>query len=266
MLANPSTTTVPARITALGTDKPGEPESLDLPPGRTVLRPLVADTAASATVVEAFDADVGVGFQVRGGGAQTGLGAEPCLSAAATAWWTSSISTAQDDHASLVVMNPFRAQAVFDITLYSPDGPPLRRSGVDRRPAGAGALGHVRRERPVPGQAGRRGRARGERRAHRRRDADDDRGRRHPVGGGVAGPRVPLVPARRLRRRGGIDPDRGHRRRRGPARRGPAERGAAPSRRRPPRGSPGRGISRVLRDHRRRARPRPRSRRTGTVP
>ncbi|HYJ62008.1 MAG TPA: hypothetical protein VE032_11155, partial [Actinomycetota bacterium] len=126
VLANPSTTTAPARITALGTDKPGEPETLDLPPGRTVLRPLAADTAASATVVEAFDANVGVGFQVRGGGAQTGLGAEPCLSAAATAWWTSSISTAQDDHASLVVMNPFRAQTVFDITLYSPDGPPLR--------------------------------------------------------------------------------------------------------------------------------------------
>ena len=126
VLANPGTDTVPVRITSLGA-KPGEAgEALELPPERTVLRPLVADSPDAATVVEAFDGEVGVGYLVRGGGSQTGLGAEPCVSTPATRWWTSSLSTEQGDHASLVVMNPFRAQAVFDIALFAADSPPVR--------------------------------------------------------------------------------------------------------------------------------------------
>jgi hypothetical protein len=125
-LASTDDSPVEVRITTLDDRAPGAPEVVEVPPGRTLVRPLEVSSASSATVVETFDGFVGAGYRLVAGGDDAGFGAEPCLPAAAARWWVSGLSTAKGDRASLVVANPFRSQAVFDIVLFTPDGAPLR--------------------------------------------------------------------------------------------------------------------------------------------
>lgn len=126
VIANPGPAPVPVRITSLGEGRPTTGDPLQIPPGRTMYRRLEAGSGPATTVVETFDGFVGVGWLLRAGGQQSGLGAEPCLPEAASSWWMTGQSTREGDRARLIVMNPFRAHAVFDIALFTPDAPPLR--------------------------------------------------------------------------------------------------------------------------------------------
>jgi hypothetical protein len=63
---------------------------------------------------------------VRADDPDTGLSAEPCAPQAGTTWYTTETSSEEGEEAFLVIANPFAADAVFDVTLFSPDRPPLR--------------------------------------------------------------------------------------------------------------------------------------------
>jgi hypothetical protein len=125
-LANPGETPVQARITSLSGEAPDRPEVVSVPPGREVLRPLVAEGRASATAVETFGGYLAAGWLIRSADAPTGLGAEPCLPTAGTSWTSAELSSKEGDEGFLIVMNPFAAQAVVELAVFSPDLPPLR--------------------------------------------------------------------------------------------------------------------------------------------
>jgi uncharacterized protein DUF5719 len=125
-IANPGASTVAVRLTSIGSDAPSRPVSVEVPPGREVLRAVTDDERGSATFVEAFGGWVGVGWQVRAAGTESGMGAEPCTPSASTTWFTTDSTTLRGQAAYLIVMNPFEGEAVFDVTLYQPGRPPAR--------------------------------------------------------------------------------------------------------------------------------------------
>ena len=57
-----------------------------------------------------------------------GVGAEPCAPAAGRTWFTADGTTEQGQDAYVVVMNPFAADAVFDVVLLTPKRAPIRDS------------------------------------------------------------------------------------------------------------------------------------------
>jgi hypothetical protein len=125
-IANPGTNTVAVRLTSIGSEAPSRPVSVEVPPGREVLQAVTAGERGSATFVEAFGGWVGVGWQVRAAGDESGMGAEPCAPSGGTTWFTADATTVRGQASYLVVMNPFEGEAVFDVTLYQPGRPPAR--------------------------------------------------------------------------------------------------------------------------------------------
>lgn len=127
VLANPGAATVQVRITSLADDaKPTTPLTVDIPAGATLARDVPATSTTSATYVEVFGGWVAASWLVRGAEPAIGLGAEACASAGGDRWVTTESTTQEGETASLIVMNPYASGAVFDVTLYQPDEPPLR--------------------------------------------------------------------------------------------------------------------------------------------
>jgi hypothetical protein len=126
-IANPGSTDVNVRVRTLNERGSGAPVSFTVPAGHEVQRELPDASLASATVVEAFGGWVSAGWIVRAGDPDVGIGAEPCASAAGQRWFAAGASTQQGERASLIVMNPFAQEAVFDVVLFS-SRPPLRNS------------------------------------------------------------------------------------------------------------------------------------------
>jgi hypothetical protein len=125
-LADPGSTPVDVRLTELGTGAPGPPVSLTVPAGHEVIRPVPADATADATYVEVFGGWIGAGWLVTGSGSTNGMGAEPCAPGAAASWYAVDSDTERGQRSYLVVMNPFSADAVFDVALFRPRLPPVR--------------------------------------------------------------------------------------------------------------------------------------------
>ena len=67
------------------------------------------------------------GWIVRAADPEVGIGTESCAPAAGQHWFAAGASTQQGEQASLIVMNPFATEAVFDVVLFS-SRPPLRNS------------------------------------------------------------------------------------------------------------------------------------------
>ena len=125
-LANPGGQPARARIAALSSSGSREVDVVTVPAGGEVLQPVPATRRESATFVEAFGSWLAVGWMVRAEDPDNGLSAEPCTPEAGTAWYTTETSTEDGEDAFLVIANPFAADAVFDVVLFSPDNPPLR--------------------------------------------------------------------------------------------------------------------------------------------
>lgn len=151
-MATPGSTSVSVRVTSLDERAPSPAELVEVAPDVTTTRPLDVSSASAATVVEVFDGFVGVGYRLIAGGDDTGLGAEPCIDVPSANWWASGLTTVKGDRAMLVVANPFRSQAVFDISLFTPDAPPLRDTAWSdiRLAPGRSAVFDVSRQ--VPGK------------------------------------------------------------------------------------------------------------------
>ncbi|HZD80884.1 MAG TPA: DUF5719 family protein [Actinomycetota bacterium] len=122
-VANPGTAPVQIRVTGIGTGKPSPPEELTVAPGTEVRVPAPAGQRASSTTVEYFGGWVAAGWLTHAGGGQSGVAAEPCLPHASGRWLLPDGSAERNQDDYLVVMNPFSAEAVFTVTLFTAKRP-----------------------------------------------------------------------------------------------------------------------------------------------
>ena len=126
VLADPGPNPVDVRLTDLGAEGAGTPVTVTVPAGHEVLQSVRSDSSSDATYVEVFGGWVAAGWVLRGDAAAPGVAAEPCAPAGARSWFVVDSDTEQHHHSSLVVMNPFSVDAVFDVALFRPRLPPIR--------------------------------------------------------------------------------------------------------------------------------------------
>lgn len=124
-IANPGVEPVTARITRLGTDMAGSPESYEVPAGSTLRIDQVPEDRGASTYIEYFDGRIGAGWV---SSTDEGVAAEPCAADAARGWYLTDETTQLDEQAYVVVANPFAAPAVMDVALYTADRAPIRDS------------------------------------------------------------------------------------------------------------------------------------------
>jgi len=127
-IANTGSDAAVARVTPQGTQAPAEPFELEVPAGSAVQHEVPAGERAASTMVETFGGDTAVGWVVRAGEQESGVGAEPCLPARAGSWFTAAPTTREGDDAFLVIQNPYDGDAVLDVSLFTADRPPIRAS------------------------------------------------------------------------------------------------------------------------------------------
>jgi hypothetical protein len=118
-LANPSTRPTEVRLTTWS-GGPTQAAAEILQPGTHRIVEVPAGHMASATAVEYLGAPVVAGSIVtrpdpEGGG----VAAEPCAERAAPRWFVPEASTLRGETSSLVVHNPFAAEAVVDVALVT---------------------------------------------------------------------------------------------------------------------------------------------------
>lgn len=125
-LANPGDVPVSARITSLTSSPSRSSRTVTVAPGSEVLQQVDVTEPESATEVEVFGGWVAVGWLVNAADPDRGISAEPCTSEVGSTWFTTETTTDDGERAVLIVANPFASAAVFDVSLFSPDNPPLR--------------------------------------------------------------------------------------------------------------------------------------------
>jgi hypothetical protein len=124
-LANPGSTMVKARITELGSEAAGPPESYDVAAGSTLRIDEVPDDRGAATYVEYFGGWIGAGWVAS---TDDGVAAEPCAPDAARRWFLADGTTQLGEEAYVIVANPFAVAAVMNVVLYTSDRAPIRDS------------------------------------------------------------------------------------------------------------------------------------------
>jgi len=130
-VANPGERTASIRVLSLGQDKPGEPETFEVPPGEYVRIPVPPRGRERSSMVEWFGQWVAVGWLAHAGGGEGGVAAEPCAPAAGGPWYLPDGTTDVDgDDDYLIVMNPFAREAVFSISLLSERKEPVRHGSL----------------------------------------------------------------------------------------------------------------------------------------
>jgi hypothetical protein len=129
-LANPGEADVVARLTSLGEEgsKPGT--TVTVPAGGEVRVEAPATERGSSSYVEYFGGWIAAGWVARGSGDEIGIGAEPCAPAAGRSWFSAGVSTGQGEQGFLVVMNPFAADAVFDVAIFAAGREPVRHQNL----------------------------------------------------------------------------------------------------------------------------------------
>ena len=125
-IANPGDAPIQARLVSYGARQPASVGTIEVPAHGEALSDVPATVRAASTLVEIFGGWAAVGWNVRAGGGEAGMGAEPCTPRAGDQWSVVDGVTSQDMHSSLVVMNPFAADAVIDVVLFLPDKPAVR--------------------------------------------------------------------------------------------------------------------------------------------
>ncbi len=118
-VANPGAAPVDIRVRDIGAKKPSPPATFTVDPGSELQIPVAADGRERASIVEYFGGWVAAGWVAHAGGGEGGLAAEPCLPQAGRAWLLPDGTTVRGQDAYVVVMNPFAADAVLSVTLYT---------------------------------------------------------------------------------------------------------------------------------------------------
>jgi hypothetical protein len=114
---------VDVRVLTVGATKPAGPQAFTVPAGAEIRVPVEAGERDDASMVEYFGGWVAAGWVAHAGGGEGGVAAEPCLPSAAKHWLLPDGTTALNQDAYAVIMNPFAAPAVFSVTLFNDDRP-----------------------------------------------------------------------------------------------------------------------------------------------
>lgn len=121
---NPGSDPVTVRASSLGEGRPRELGEITVQPGTSEEIPAPAGELASATSLEYFGGWVAASWVARADGKDVGVAAEPCLPGAGRHWTLPDGTTEQGESAYVVVMNPFAADAVFDVTALTDSDQP----------------------------------------------------------------------------------------------------------------------------------------------
>jgi hypothetical protein len=136
-VANPGEDPVDIRVTRLSGARPASPRTYTVKPGAELLLSEPSESRASSSTIEYFGGWVGAAWVSRAGGDEGGVAAEPCSPTAGSRWLLPDGSTrlAEDATAGrppptldswVVVMNPFAADAVLSLVLYTDHDEPVR--------------------------------------------------------------------------------------------------------------------------------------------
>lgn len=124
-IANPGTEPVDVRVTSYGPEAATDPERVTVAPGTTEKVDVRVEARGSSSMVEYFGGWVAAGWVMSAGGEESGVSAEPCV-AEAGRWFAMPDGTTDRGHtAYVIVMNPFSADAVFTVTVYTQARKPL---------------------------------------------------------------------------------------------------------------------------------------------
>ena len=130
-VANPGERSATVRVRSLDGNKPGDPETFEVPAGGFVQIPVGSRGRERSSMVEWFGQWVAAGWLAHAGGGEGGVAAEPCAPAAGGGWFLPDGTTdVEKDHDYVVVMNPFAGEAVFSITLLSERKEPVRHGSL----------------------------------------------------------------------------------------------------------------------------------------
>jgi len=129
-VANPGESEVQARVTSMGSDGSGKPQTLTLAPGTTSRVAVLATDGASASMVEYFGGWMAAGWVLVAGGDESGVAAEPCMPDAGRRFLLPDGTADPDQEAWVVVMNPFGSEAVFSLTILTYQHPPIRNTAL----------------------------------------------------------------------------------------------------------------------------------------
>ncbi len=124
-VANPGSGPVRVRVQDFGAGRPSSPAFYTVGPDSELQIPAAADGRGRASIVEYFGGWVAAGWVARGGGGDAGVAAEPCLPQAGRSWLLPDGTTERGQDAYVVVMNPFAADAVFTMTLFTERRAPI---------------------------------------------------------------------------------------------------------------------------------------------
>ncbi len=127
-VANPADRAATVRVTPIGSGRTGQVTAVRLPPDAEAVVPVPATDRAASALVEYFGPWVAAGWVAHAGGTESGVAAEPCADASAGTWLAPDGTTAEGEDAFLIVMNPYAAEARFDVVLYTKDRAPIRDS------------------------------------------------------------------------------------------------------------------------------------------
>ncbi len=131
-LANPGTRTSTVRVSTMTQKSSAPVRTVTVDPGTTTRVIVSASAREASTYVEYFGGWVAAGWLTVTATPQgTGVGAEPCAPATdASTWYTANGSTPKGAKATIVIMNPYGANAIFDVVLYAADRAPIHESAL----------------------------------------------------------------------------------------------------------------------------------------
>ncbi len=129
-LANPGTRPSTVRVSTMTQKSSAPVRTVTVDPGTTTEVTVPASAREASTYVEYFGGWVAAGWLTVTSTPQgTGVGAESCAPATdASTWYTANGSTPKGAKATLVIMNPYGSNAIFDVVLFAADRAPVHES------------------------------------------------------------------------------------------------------------------------------------------
>jgi hypothetical protein len=125
VVMNPGEADVDVRISTFGRSNRATTVEATVPAAGQLVQEVPVTDRGAATVVDAFDGWVGVAWLVTSD-TSAGLGAEPCAPSGERRLLAGDAGTPEGDDAYLVIANPYDADAIVDVALYTADRPPIR--------------------------------------------------------------------------------------------------------------------------------------------
>jgi hypothetical protein len=135
-LANPGSAPSTVRVSALSAKGSSAVGTMTVDPGTTTEVTVPATAREASTYVEYFGGWIAAGWLTVSSASQgTGVAAEPCApSTDSRTWYTANGSTPKGAGADVIIMNPYGANAIFDVVLFAADRAPVRQSDVQLKP------------------------------------------------------------------------------------------------------------------------------------